>query len=253
MFRKIILVMSFLMLMFISTYAQENHTVSFGDFSFVLDSELALNVSIRQVPVPEPGFPELPHAEIKLHNSYNSEPSLALDVATIRIYNTADLTNTEFFAAPYEALQTLLSERPDLIAYEAPNTVNALPFLPFVAAGQVLRARISYTELAGLSGVSYLLVYTEVAEPFTSHSLWYTFQGISEDGSQYLTAVVPLTTTLYSDELPQNFDITTFVENIDSYITENVALLNEAPVDAFSPSLDTLNSLFTSFNFETIH
>lgn len=253
MIRKIIFVFSLLVLLILPASAQQDLThVQYGDFSFVLDSSLALNLSIRQVP--EPGFPDLPHTEIKLHNTYSTEPSLATDVATIRIYNTEDLASgDELFAAPYEALQTILADHPDLSVYEAPNTTNALPFLPFVAAGQVLRARISYTEQMGVRGISYLLVYTEVAEPFTSHSFWYTFQGISEDGSKYLTAVVPLTTTLYSDELPQNFDITTFVENMDSYISENVALLNEAPLDAFSPSLDTLNSLFTSFSFETIN
>ena len=85
-------------------------------------------------------------------------------------------------------LQTLLAERPS-----APG--GTLPFLPLIDAAQVLHSGLAYLEFANGAGVRYLTAFSQAASPLTSQDLLYTFQGLTDDGQYYVTAVFPVTTT----------------------------------------------------------
>jgi hypothetical protein len=235
--------------------------VAFNGFRFSAEASLGSNVSIMQLPgIPDqPGIPQPPHTEFTLYNLPGlADPAAPRDIVpsgwealSIRLYRTADLAQVAFFQDQLLALQKLVLERPDLGAYMAvPSaeaiTQNALPFLPVVPAGQVLRARAQYYQTSAVTGIVYVTTLRQDVAPTASGDLLYTFQGLSTDGQTYIALIARLKTGLFPDAPtmdPATFDVVKHLE--DATATLNAA----APTD-FAPALFTLDALVQSFAWE---
>lgn len=257
----------------------ETHTVAFDGFSFSFASALATNVNIVQYPgdpvdLEQPGGPEVRHTEFLLYHEPPA-PAPFESPAVIRIYRTADFPGYAEHETRFQLLRDILSERPDLGLYTAivvgdddtdPSfrgrgrrtsrttlteniSLNMLPFLPVLPAGQVIRARPQYVELPTITGISYVTVYRQDVSPFVSNDFLYTFQGLSADEAYYVSAFSRLTTEVFPTELPSDFDPEAFMEQLSEYFAQSVAQLNDAAPDAFTPSLTTLDAMVQSFAF----
>jgi hypothetical protein len=253
---KLKLVLSFALLALILAmplWAQDN-TVSFNQYSLTFPPTVASNVAISQFPgddpaLEQPGGPEVKHTEFLL---YNGTDALSGSIAgSIRVYNTADFASYPNNNTEFTNLQTLLAERPDLTPYtvaDANSVPNSLPYLPIAPGTQVLRGQVEYLDTPSLQGIRYVTVLRLDVSPFTGSEFIYTFQGISTDGSTYVSAVFPLNTSLFPAEIPSDLDQATFEEQYPSYLEENAATLNSATPDDFTPSLTMLDALIQSFN-----
>lgn len=81
-----------------------------------------------------------------------------------------------------ETLRALLKARP------APAAIRGeMPFLPLPFAGQVLHAAVKYLDLEGGRGVRYLVAFSHDVSPLTREQVFYTFQGLTNDGKHYLS------------------------------------------------------------------
>ena len=230
--------------------AQEEtqHEVSFDGFSFSYATAVAEDVNITYNSAEELAgvFPTMaPHVQFLLYSGETVPAFPAEAPAVIRVFNTADFDEGQ--AGALTQLQTLLDERPNLAEYMAPDVT--LPFLPIFPAGQIIRARAQYVETEAIDGISYLTAYAEAMEPFVSGSFIYTFQGLSANGEHYVSAIFRLNTSLFSDELPANFDMATFSENLDQYLADTIAAINETDASEISPSLESLDETIASFAF----
>jgi hypothetical protein len=125
-----------------------------------------------------------------------------------------------------------------------------LPYVPVLTHGQIIHARAHYIETENVKGIAYILQVNAAAEPFLSNSFWYTFQGISSDGEYYINATFKLTTDLFPLETGGEFDPAAFSENLESYYSESISILNAAAPDDFSPSLSEIDEMIESFSFE---
>ncbi|MFN8374375.1 MAG: hypothetical protein U0694_16050 [Anaerolineae bacterium] len=233
--------------------AQEDTTnsVSFNGFSMSFDSSLASSVNISQMPgdpIDSPFVPEVAHTQFLFYNEYPAPESFLDANGAVRVYRTADLAGNESRESQLVNLQALLSQRADL----TPNMVmdagamNALPFLPVFPAGQIIRARAQYVETAQVSGVAYLTVFREDTGPFIASEILYTFQGLSADGSYYISAIFHANPAMLPTEYPV-IDPTTF--DMTAYGNDIIAQLNAAAPEDFSPSLTTLDTVIQSFSF----
>lgn len=93
------------------------------------------------------------------------------------------------------SLRALLQERP------APNQIRGeLPFLPLVPAAQILNGALRYVDFPGGRGVRYLVAFSQEVAPVTRAQVFYTFQGLTNDGKHY----VSLQYDLPLRELPQD-------------------------------------------------
>lgn len=236
--------------------AQEINTFSYDGFSAQVDAALAQNINISAYPGDPveygPGFADAPHTAITL---YNVLPGLEgqWDVAGgIKVYTMEALADYPFLQAQATALQTLLAERTDLSMYMTVQenvTANALPYIPVLPHGQIIRAKAEYVDTGSAQGIRYLTVNKADASPFLSNEFSYTFQGISADGQYYVAATMRLTTSVFPSEMGADFDIEAFSKGLQAYLAESVDKLNAAGSDAFQPSLDTLDGLIGSFRF----
>ncbi len=123
-FRKLALLTLLLMLAATPVLAQGNNEtvrIAFGGFSFSLDPALAVNVNIvRQAADAEMSFPPQPaHTRVYLYDGPDAPFSFADGAGALFLYRVADLSFEEEHQKRAEALQTLLAERPDLVALAA--------------------------------------------------------------------------------------------------------------------------------------
>ena len=83
--------------------------------------------------------------------------------------------------------------------------------------------------------------------PALQGSVFYTYQGLSADGRQYVSATFPLRIAFLTSALPTNFDERAFELGYRSYIAKLIGRLNAADEWAtFTPSLSQLDLVVRS-------
>ncbi len=134
-----------------------------------------------------------------------------------------------------------------LAAYTGGFDSEPLPFLPVANAAQVFRAQPAYLTFGGERGgseggrgVRYLTHYAQGLMPLTQREVWYTFQGLTEDGSYYVSVILPVRIGDLPVDAPDDFDFDTY----DTYLNETFALINTTT--DIHPSLEVLDQLVNS-------
>jgi hypothetical protein len=132
--------------------------------------------------------------------------------------------------------------------------LESLPFLPTFNAGQVFHSNEQSLAFQNGTGIRFLTQYAQAPYPVNNHSLFYTFQGITNDGVYYVSAILPINavflspdgnpdTVLPADGVP--FDWNNF-ENDTAHFELVKQKLNATDPDAFTPSLTNLDALIQS-------
>jgi len=171
-------------------------------------------------------------------NIYERQMRIIPVTAYVNMYAQA---NNPAIAMSIQELQRLLTEKP------LPVTTG-IPVLPPVNAVQALRAQEKYLNFTGGSGIAFVAFYSQGLNPVTNDGLVYFFQGLSSDGSQYVSLAYPVD----SNKLPNTAadvppDVMQQVDgNHTQYLADTTKLLNEATAADFTPNLDQLNAMITS-------
>lgn len=255
--------LSFIVLLLVALFAfpalaqdDSTQTITYDGFGFTYPTALSSTLNIADIAgdppdIEQPGGPQVGHRQFTLYYNQPPAPENIFDTsATIRVYRTADFAGYESFSQELQALQTLLADRPDLSPFVEATVAsqeNSLPFIPVFPSSQILRAYANYVDTGTVSGISYITLFRLDVAPVLGHELLYTFQGVSNDGSTYVSAVFWITTDLFPSELPEDFDYEAFSAGYEEHIAEAVATLNNASPDDFAPSLTMLDSIIGSF------
>jgi len=134
-----------------------------------------------------------------------------------------------------EALQALLEARP-------PAPENEIPLLPLINAAQVFHAQVQYLDFQNGSGVRFITHYSqEVVGRLTNKNIFYTFQGLTQDGKYYVAAFFPIAASGLSDEMVQED-----WEAAQAHLAEDIQHLESLSSQEFEPDLDLLDSLVDS-------
>jgi hypothetical protein len=143
-------------------------------------------------------------------------------------------------------LQNLLKTKPTVPeSTPIPGVNQQLPFLPLLDQQQMMQAQISYFNFKNGQGIRYLTQFSQGFNPINNHDLVYTYQGLSDDGKYYISAILPVNlSSLPSGASPIPGD------NYDSYVAGIVQQLNsQQPID-FKPGLSYLDDLMASFEIK---
>jgi hypothetical protein len=160
--------------------------------------------------------------------------------AHIRVLPVAELEVGNPYAAQAIAdLRQLLEERP-----AAPDQI---PFLPSIHAGQLLRAQVAYIDFQGGSGVRFLTQYAQELLPINAEQLFYAFQGLTDEGHAYVSAILPVS----HPSLPASWEayrshLGLLARFYDTYIATVEEQLNARDPSSFTPGLDRLDALIGS-------
>lgn len=128
---------------------------------------------------------------------------------------------------------------------------DPLPFFPFWDAGQVIAVKVAYLDFANGSGVRYLTQYASDVYPINNMGLFYTFQGLTDDGKTLVSAVMPVSNPILPDPQIILAD-PAFYDEYETYLSVVTADLMEQPDNSYTPSLELLDELFASLIVENV-
>ena len=109
---------------------------------------------------------------------------------------------------------------------------ESLPFLPIFNAAQVFHSNEQPLAFQNGTGIRFLTQYAQAPYPVNNQSLFYTFQGLTDDGAYYVSAILPINAAFLSaDGNPESpppsdgvpFDWDNF-ENVDASIYRLIGL-----------------------------
>ncbi|HZW04982.1 MAG TPA: hypothetical protein VFF68_13700 [Anaerolineaceae bacterium] len=160
------------------------------------------------------------------------------------------------YTAQLQALQDLLQAglAPDVCSRtvsdrEPTETGNFLPFLPWLNSAQVFCAQPEIIEFEGGQGVRYLTYFSQGLNPWLDTELFYTFQGVTDDGELYVSAVLPVRSGLLPVEPPElslNCMDPSEQEACKASLNEQLQQLNGQAGEAFNPTLAELDGVIRS-------
>ena len=224
--------------------------------SLKFDSSLATAVQSTVVPgmtaEQASGFTQL---VIPDHVVLSFEPSYADDRALYR--QAANLDSQAHIAiypvARYAKMNELADEQLGLLqpflSGDLQNEISELPFLPTVNAARPFQAQPSTLLFANGAGVRYLTQVAQETRPVNNGELFFTFQGLTDDGAYYVAAFFPVATA----SLPNDAMITdqvAFDTNFPRYMEATVEGLNQLSPADFKPDLAVLDQLIMSLRVQ---
>lgn len=221
---------------------------AFNGISFSYPQSLAANVSYEIVPAnpataDSPGWDIYPQYTLFNFNDYALAHTF--HNASIAVYPTAEYAAMQPYAAEaFSRLAQVLASR------QTSFTGNqTLPLLPIWNAAQMLQSNVSYFRFANGSGVRYLTQYGQAVYPINNEAVFYTYQGITDDGKYYITAVLPVNHEALpntAEEGIPNGDWQGFSENFLAYLEAIEPWMDELPADGFTPRLEELDAMLAS-------
>jgi hypothetical protein len=160
----------------------------------------------------------------------------------IYVYPVATFPDEPYpFAVELANLREVLAARPNV-----PD--HALPMLPTVTASQIFRSQVEYLDFPNGSGIRFITSAGLDVSPLSDEGLFYTYQGLTNDGAYYIAAMFPIKSPVLPDNTVQmtTEQYNEFVANYDSYLADTVQQLDELSADDFRPRLDAIDHVFAS-------
>lgn len=172
----------------------------------------------------------------------------------ILIYPTFELERNPRYFDDIARIRQLLIDRPDNVAQitrpegmrdaEIPMIVDS-----GLGAGQVIRTQVRFVDFANGSGIRFITLYAQDTLPITSDGIFYTFQGMTNDGQYYISMTFPIALDILGNEGVFPFptdDRDAFNENYWAYLDDTELMIDSQADDAFSPSLSLLDDIIRS-------
>jgi hypothetical protein len=126
---------------------------------------------------------------------------------------------------------------------------DKLPFLPLITDVQVMHAQVQFMDFKNGKGVRFLTQYNNGMSPVNNHDMFYTFQGLTNDGKTYVAAVLPVTNPdLPADSISGGSNLVG--KAYQDAVAKTVALLNAKPTSSFAPDLAKLDALMRSIEIK---
>jgi hypothetical protein len=230
----------------ITVTVEPTPNVNVNGISFTYNPGVAQNVSAETIPAENPtqpsGFPGEVYPE-HTQFTFNGYPlSGTFHSPHILVYLAKE------YAALDPSAATVIDNLTQFLA-QKPAAAKSIPFLPLWNAGQMFHSNVTYISFKNGSGVRFLTMYGQAYYPVNNNSLFYSFQGLTDDGAYYIAAILPVShpsLPANEDDIPGG-DFDAFVATIQTYMAETAANLEAQTPDSFTPKITILDEMFASF------
>jgi hypothetical protein len=217
-------------------------TVAFNGITLCYDPSLAQGTTTSVIPasvsVDDPWFSAPQIEQIDFTNyitgvRFHKPQLMVFSVAEYRSVNeNADGTITK--------LQQYLANKPNIPA-------GSIPFLPAWNAAQLFNVFPAFVNFQNGQGIRYLAEYGQYAAPVNSTDLFYTFQGLTNDGNYYVSIIMPVT----HPSLPADANIDAglqqqLYDDYDKYLADVLPVLSAQAPESFTPNLSLLDAMVQS-------
>lgn len=228
------------------TDTPEAPDISYEGISFYYDQNVVRNIIPTMIQGQNMGESAPPYETYPTYIEFTLDNYAVSDHfhdPKIRVYPVEEYQ----IISPY-ASETIDNLTETLIAQPEGGLSSNLPFLPMFNAAQLFTAKVAYFDFQNGSGVRYLTMYGQGLSPIDNRNLFYTFQGMTDDGQYYISAVLPIINIgLPNDGSSQVEDWIAFEENWETYLSETLTWLEEQAPQNFYPNLENLDQMMGSF------
>jgi len=223
--------------------------VSYEGIRFSFNESIAAGISPAIIPGQNLGEDYMPGDTYPTHYefSFNSYAvGNSFHTPLIAVYPVAEYRSISSYASDeIDNLQSALADHP------SGGSVSDLPFLPIWNAAQIFSAKVTYFDFQNGSGVRYLTMYGQALYPVDNQNLFYTYQGLTNDGQFYISAILPVTNAILPDDGGTIVDDwLEFENNWDTYMIGALQTLNGQSDNNFNPNLVLLDEMMASFSIE---
>ena len=223
--------------------------VSYEGVSFSFDDTLAVSIFSAIIPEQNLGEDYMPGDTYPTHYEFSFNGYAvgnSFHTPLITVYPVAEYRAISSYAsAEIDNLQSALTNHP------SGGSSSDLPFLPIWNAAQIFSAKVTYFDFQNGSGIRYLTMYGQAVYPVDNQNLFYTYQGLTNDGQYYLSAVLPVTNAILPDDGATIVgDWLEFENDWETYLIGILQTLNGQSGENFTPSLALLDEMMASFSIE---
>lgn len=240
----------------------DEKTFTFEGISFSYPSSLAEEATGKKIPAyADPSgfmYNNLPdHVRFDLSNPYTArEPFAGFLPGWVPWLSHQNLENPgiqpQIFIIPtreYAEINPLAGERIEtlkiLLADNGLPTKGELPVLPIFNSSLDLRGQVNSVAFQEGRGLRFIARYSQEATPVVNPSVFYTFQGLTDDGSMYVAAFFPLYVPILPDQIHVE-DWDAFNRGYQDYIADISSKLEKLAPDDFKPNLEIFDNLIRS-------
>lgn len=157
------------------------------------------------------------------------------------------------------ALDRRAAEIKSLLARRPKSFKGEIPFMPYAEGAQDFQTHLSYFRFRNGRGVAFLTHYSIEPSLVSDHALTYVFEGVTDDGLYYVSAMFPVVTPAmphnytFEEAARRGLDFTkmntqTFKKAHAAYVRRAVRNLARLRPDKFQPDLARLNRLLSTIN-----
>lgn len=225
-------------------YAGEFIVVESYGLVIKLPVEVAQSAEVTSVPPDDPnqGWSEfaLPARRMVSFSGYAIPDHFHTPV--IYVYAFHELVQGGAFGSTMAAtLQGLLTDPEFDLQAE-----GSLPFLPPFNAAQIFHVLEKRLDSDHNSGIRYLTIYSQALVGVDDYDIFYTYQGLSADGQYYIAAVLPINSSLLSDDQLTQTELETIAIDYEAYLTSMTDMLREDNGASLTPTLAALDAMMMS-------
>lgn len=222
--------------------------ITCNELSFYLDP--ALGTGYECETVPESSSSDIP-MDVFIYPAHTE--------LTIQNY---PLTRTQFPPQVYiypvnrfsELLPDVLPRRvSDLESFISGGTWSSreLPFLPPLPMIQTFFSHETVMSFNSGQGVRFIADYNESSHPISNRTIFYTFQGLTDDGMYWVAVTLPISSPILPDDVdfpppPEGYTDESWFQNYDSYVRDVKEALEVQAPGSFFPTINVLDSLVES-------
>jgi len=128
-----------------------------------------------------------------------------------------------------------------------------LPFLPPLPLLQTFFSHETVISFKGGQGVRFITDYNEISHPLSNRTIFYTFQGLTDDGRYWVAVTLPISSPILPAEVdfpppPEGYTNESWFQNYSSYVSDMKDALETQLPGSFSPTINILDSLVKSIS-----
>jgi len=224
--------------------------ITCNELSFYLDPSLGSDYECEAVPessssvIPMDIFIYPAHTELTI---YDYPLTQTQAITMIYIYPVE-----RFSELLPDVLPPSVADLNSLITGDALSS-RALPFLPPMPLIQVFFSHEAVISFNGGQGVRYITQYNEINNTINNKAIFYTFQGLTEDGMYWVAVTLPISNPILPSNNsfpppPEGYTEETWAQNYDAYVDQVKNELEAQAPDSFFPTLTILDNLVRSIS-----
>jgi hypothetical protein len=217
-------------------------TVEFNGITLCYDPSLAQGVStsvIDELATPDDPWFSMPQFERIHFDGY---------ITGDKFHNpNIEVYSVEKYMGVNENATNTITKLQEYIANKPNIPDGPIPFLPAWNAAQLFRVIPAFVEFQNGQGIRFLAEYGQYSAPVNNTDLFYTFQGITDDGLYYVSVILPVT----HPSLPPDANVDPALQqqlydDYQGYLANIIPTLSAQPLGSFTPDLSLLDAMIQS-------